>query len=334
MRTIHLQPPAGLDALKLTEVPTPQCKPGEVLVRVRASSVNFHDQAVVSGQIPTESKRIPMSDGAGEVVDGADDVTAFKKGDYVIGTFFPNWHHGDPDDASTRAISGETVDGFAAEYVAVAATSVTRAPIGWSHAEAATLVCAGVTAWRALKVSGHLKRDDVVLTLGTGGVSIFAIQIAKSLGATVISTSASDEKLERLRALGADHLINYRATPNWGNRALEITGGRGVDHVIDIGGGETLQQSLAASRLGGHIAAIGVLSGTTATFSTIPLIKRQIRLQGITVGSRSHQEDLVSAVEQFEFRPVIDSHFALAELADAFKHEQSHRHFGKICIDI
>jgi NADPH:quinone reductase-like Zn-dependent oxidoreductase len=214
------------------------------------------------------------------------------------------------------------------------ATHFTHAPSGYSHAEAATLTTAGLTAWRALVVNGGIKAGDSVLVLGTGGVSIFALQMARVMGATVIATSSSDAKLERVKKLGAAHTINYKTTAEWGKRVLELTDGRGVDHVIEVGGPGTLPQSIRACRIGGHIALIGVLTGRGGEIPTALLMAKQQRLQGIVVGSRQHQIDMLRALEAVELKPVIDKTFALADLADAFRYEESGAHFGKICVQI
>jgi len=230
-------------------------------------------------------------------------------------------------------VPGDGIDGYAREYVTVPAQFFTRAPHGWSHAEAATLTTAGLTAWRALVVEGRLKAGDTVLVLGTGGVSIFALQIARAMGAVVIATSSSDEKLERLREMGAAHGINYRTTPDWGRAVLDFTGGRGVDHVVEVGGPGTLPQSITAVRIGGHISLIGVLTGRGGEVPTAALMAKQARLQGIIVGNRRQQVEMVCGMEATSIRPVIDSLFALEDIGNAFRHEQSGRHFGKICLE-
>jgi NADPH:quinone reductase-like Zn-dependent oxidoreductase len=334
MKAIQLTAPYELDTLRPTEIPEPACGPKDVLIRVHASSINFHDQLVVRGVIATQSGRIPFSDGAGQIVEVGKQIRRFRAGDSVIGCFFPRWIHGDPDVHSLREISGETVDGFAAQYVACPAESVTHAPKGWTHAESATLPCAGVAAWRALVVNGAIKKGQTVLTLGTGGVSIYALQIAKAFGATVIAMSSSDQKLARLREIGADHTINYQTTPDWSDSVLALTAAVGVDHVVEVCGTNTLARSLAACRVGGHIAAVGSLSGTELKISMIPLIARQIRLVGLSVGSRFQQEDLVAAMNGFALRPVIDSQFPFEETGRAFQHQQTCRHFGKIAITL
>jgi NADPH:quinone reductase-like Zn-dependent oxidoreductase len=214
------------------------------------------------------------------------------------------------------------------------ARAFTRMPAGWSFAEAATLPCAALTAWRALMVEARIKPGDVVLTQGTGGVSIFALQLAKAAGATVISTSSSDEKLEKLKALGADHLVNYRQTPEWGTAAAALTGGRGVDVVVEIGGAGTLGQSVTATRIGGHISLIGVLAGFAGEVPTAVIMSKNIAVKGVTVGSRQEQEEMIRAREVSTIRPVIDSTFPLDGIAAAFAHQLSQKHFGKICLEI
>lgn len=334
MRTIQLQKPGGLDRLQVTDTERQAPGRGEIVVRVRASSLNYHDYAVVAGMIPTPDGRIPMSDGAGEVVEVGEGVSEFAVGDKVVSTFFPHWMDGEPDRGVMGDVPGDGADGFAREYVTASATSFTHAPAGYSDAEAATLTCAGLTAWRALVVNGGIKSGDTVLVQGTGGVSIFALQFAKAAGAQVIATSSSDEKLERLRTMGADHLINYKNDEKWGETARKLTGGRGVDHVVEIGGSGTMPQSIAATRVGGHIALIGVLAGVAGNVPTVFVMQGNQRIIGLTVGARRHQQDMVRAIEANGIKPVIDRHFPLEEIADAFRHQESGKHFGKICLDI
>jgi NADPH:quinone reductase-like Zn-dependent oxidoreductase len=212
------------------------------------------------------------------------------------------------------------------------AHAFTKAPAGYTPVEAATLTCAGVTAWRGLVVCGHVKPGDTVLILGTGSVSLFALQFAKAAGARVIATSSSEEKLEKLRRLGADAVINYKAVPSWGQKAKELTDGRGVDHVIEVGGPATFMQSVAACRTGGHIAIVGVLTGFTAEVSIPALLSNQIRTSGISIGSRADQEDMIRAMEVNRLRPVIDRSFALQEIVAAFEYYESQQHFGKVCL--
>lgn len=302
---------------------------------MHATSLNFHDLLVANGAIPTDDARVLMSDGAGLVESVGEGVTEFKAGDRVVSGFFPQWMDGQPFDGvgSFRGTPGDGTDGYAAEFVVRAATHFTRAPRAWSHAEAATITTAGLTAWRALVVEGGLQAGSSVLVLGTGGVSVAALQIAKAMGASVIATSSSDEKLERARVLGADHLINYRQKPDWGQQVLALTGGRGVDHVIEVGGAGTLAQSIAAVRIGGHIALIGVLSGSKGEVSTADLMLKQVRLQGLVVGNRRQQQDYVAALEQTGIRPVIDRRFSLEQMAEAFLYQESGGHFGKVVVE-
>jgi NADPH:quinone reductase-like Zn-dependent oxidoreductase len=330
MRAMQLRKPGGLDNIFVGEAAASAPGPGDITVRLHATSLNFHDYLVVRGMIPAEDGRIPMSDGAGVVTAVGANVREFAVGDRVVSTFFPDWLGGEPTPEWLRAVPGDRTDGYAREMVTAPANSFTRQPEGYTHAEAATLTCAGLTAWRALVVNGNLKAGDVVLTQGTGGVSIFALQFAKAAGATVISTSSSPAKLERLKALGADHVIDYKADTNWGDTAKTLTGGRGVDHVVEIGGAGTMAQSIRASRLGGHISLIGVLAGFQGEVNTAMLMGMQIRLIGLTVGARQHQQDMVRAINANGLKPVLDKSFPLEGLADAFRHQESGAHFGKI----
>lgn len=335
MHAIQIKTPASLDNLKSVELPAPgQPGPGEILVRLKASSLNFHDFAVVAGMIPTADGRIPMSDGAGEVLAVGAGVTDFVVSDRVVSTFFPDWLDGETPETAFTRVPGDGIDGYAREMIAAPATWFTHAPRGYSHTEAATLTCAGLTAWRALASNGNIKAGDIVLVQGTGGVSIFALQFAKMFGATVIATSSSDAKLERLRSLGADHLINYKTDANWGATARKLTDGRGVDHVIEIGGAGTLPQSITAARIGGHISIIGILAGVAGPVSTVAIMGKQLRVIGLTVGSRRHQLDMIRAIDANKLKPVIDKSFSLNRIADAFRHQASGAHFGKIVLDI
>lgn len=327
--------PSTLDALEWVDIAAAAAPgPGEITVDLKASSLNYHDYAVVKGMIPTEPGRIPMSDGAGIVSAVGDGVTEFAVGDQVVSIFFPDWLDGRPPSSAFTRVPGDGIDGYAREAVTAPTHWFTRAPSGFSHAEAATLTCAGLTAWRALFVDYAVKPGDTVLVQGTGGVSIFALQFAKAAGATVIATSSSNEKLERVRELGADHLINYKEVEAWGPKALEITGGRGVDCVVEIGGAGTLDQSMLATRVGGHVALIGVLAGFAGPVQTALLFSKNLKVQGLTVGSRAMQQDMIAAIEANGIKPVISDTFALADLADAFRHQESGSHFGKIAVEI
>jgi NADPH:quinone reductase-like Zn-dependent oxidoreductase len=325
----------GLDGLRLIDLPDPgQPGPREIRVRIHASSLNYHDLAVVGGHMGAAEGRIPMSDGAGVVEAIGEGVTDFAVGDHVVSTFFPTWLDGEPAIADFSTTPGDGIDGYAREVVVALETSFTRSPAGYSHVEAATLTTAGLTAWRALVVNGALKAGDSVLVLGTGGVSIFALQFAKAMGVSVIVTSSSDEKLERARALGADHLINYKRDENWGEAVRTLTHGRGVDHVVEVGGQGTLSQSITAARVGGHIALIGILTGFAGPVPTAALMARQQRLQGLIVGNRRHQQDMIRAIETTGIVPVVDRTFDLAEIADAFRLQATSGHFGKIGLNV
>lgn len=335
MHAMRLHHPAGFDNLRLERIDPEAPGPGEIQVRVRASSLNFRDVLVAKGVLPSTDGLVPLSDGAGEVTAVGEGVAEFSPGDCVVSTFHPKWLDGHRERGELDNAPGGPADGFAAEFATRPQTHFTHAPRGISHAEAATLTCAGVTAWRALVTDGRVKPGDRVLVLGTGGVSLFALQIAKAAGAVVIATSSSGDKLERLRALGADHVIDYNATGNWGEAALALTGGLGVDLVVEVGGPRTIGQSLAAARTGAHVAIIGAVGGFD--IDTIPFAivqAKRLRLQAVTVGSRRDQLDLVRAVEANGIRPVLDRTFPLERLADAFRHAESGRHFGKIGIEI
>lgn len=335
MKAIRIGAPAGLDSLSLADLADPgQPGAGEIRVKLAASSLNFHDYAVVTGMLPAAAGRIPMSDGAGTIEAVGEGVTAFAPGDAVVSTFFPDWLDGAPPVSGFTRVPGDGIDGYAREAVVAPADWFTRAPKGYSAAEAATLTCAGLTAWRALFVDGAVRPGSTVLVQGTGGVSIFALQFAKAAGARVIATSSSDAKLEKLKAMGADELVNYKQTPAWGAKALELTGGAGVDTVVEIGGAGTLDQSMMAARIGGHVALIGVLAGFAGPVQTALLMSKNLRVQGLTVGSRAMQLAMIAGVEATGIKPVISDAFALADLADAFRHQASGGHFGKIVVDI
>lgn len=334
MQAIALTAPGGLDKLALRDMAPRDPGPGEVQVAVRASSLNFHDYAVVTGLLPTGDGRIPMSDGAGVVTAVGEGVDRFAVGDRVLSHFFPHWRSGRPDAASLGGVPGDNVDGFAAGSVTMPEAAFSRMPANLDFAQAATLTCAGLTAWRAVMVETRLTPGDWVLVQGSGGVSVFALQFARMIGCRVIATSSSGEKLTRLQALGAEHLINYRETPEWGQRVLELTDGHGADLVVEVGGAGTVPQSVRALAFDGCISMIGILTGLAGEMPTMELFQKNARMKGITVGSHEHQLEMIRAVESSGLEPVIDSHYPLAELAEAFRHQESQRHFGKICVDI
>jgi len=334
VKAVKIGATAGFDHLEVAELPEPQPPgAGEIRVRIHASSLNYHDFSVAKKGGPAHVGRILMSDGAGVVEKVGPGVTEFSIGDHVVSTFFPTWLDGEPTEGSFATVPGDGVDGYACEVVVRPTTWFTHAPEGFSFAESATLTTAGLTAWRALVGDGHVKAGDTVLVLGTGGVSMFALQFAKSMGARVVVTSSSDDKLARARQLGADHTINYRNVAEWGDAVWAWSGGRGVDHVIELGGPGTVAQSIRASRVGGHISLIGTLTGYAGQIPTAALMIKQIRLQGLIVGSRQQQQQMIRALAATAVRPVIDRTFALEELADAFRFQESGNHFGKICLE-
>ena len=336
MKALTLKQPGGLNNINLSDIADPgQPGPGEIRVAIKASSLNFHDLLVAIGAVPTAEDRVLMSDGAGIVEAVGEGVSEFAIGDSVVSVFFPNWQAGLPfaDVGHFGHTPGDGQEGMAAEYVVRPVTAFTHAPKGWSHTESATITTAALTAWRALVVDGGLKAGSTVLTLGTGGVSIAAIQIAKAMGAKVIATSSSDEKLAQVKALGADEVINYRTFPQWSEEVMRLTNGQGVDHVVEVGGPGTLTQSVLSVKVGGHIALIGVLTGMQGEIPTAALMAKQARLQGLIVASRRDQQDFIAALEQTAIRPVIDSTLPFAELAAAFAHQQSGKHFGKVCVE-
>ncbi len=335
MKAMTLTQPGGLNNIRLSEEAV-ETSPGrgEIRVRILAGSLNYHDLLVAEGALPTEDNRILLSDGAGVVEAVGEGVTEFSVGDSVVSVFFPQWQNG-PADASVSDFAqtpGDGADGMAAEVVTRSANAFTHAPQGWTHEQSATITTAGVTAWRALVNDGQLQAGDTIVTLGTGGVSIAALQIAKMSGARVIATSSSDDKLARLKALGADEVINYRETPDWGQKVLELTQGRGARQIIEVGGPGTLEQSIQAVAPGGQISLIGVLTGFEGTVPTAAMMFKQVRLQGLLVGSRKHQMDYVKALEANDRRPVIDKVFPFSELAEAFAYQKSGAHFGKVCV--
>lgn len=325
----------GIDNLKEVELEKPEPEPTEVLVKFHAASLNFRDVMVIKGQYNPRMKMpaIPLSDGAGEVTAVGDSVSKWKVGDRVMPIMVQHWFDGQSSDETRKTAigAGAAWNGVAREYAAFDQEGLVSIPEHLSYEEAATLPCTGVTAWNALHVSGNVKSGETVLTQGTGGLSIFAVQFAKMLGAKVIATSSSDEKLEKLTELGADETINYRTREDWDKAVLEITDKRGVDHVVEVGGAGTLSKSINAVRVGGHIAMIGALD-SEGTFNHVPIFMKSIRLQGIFVGSKAMFEEMNAAITKNNFKPVIDRTFAFDELKEALLYMESGAHFGKIVI--
>lgn len=334
MKVMALRSPIGLDTLTLEDRPDPgQPGSGEIRVAIHGSTLNNHDLGVASGRRQIAAGLVPLADGAGIVESVGTGVTEFVPGQRVVSCFFPDWQDGEARIGDFSRTPGDGFDGFAQEIVVRPATAFTAAPENYDAVEAASITTAGLTAWRALVVDGKLKAGETVLLLGTGGVSIWALQIAKMFGATVAITSSSEEKLERARTLGADHVINYRTVPEWGRAARDWTGGRGVDHVLEVGGPATMVRSADAVRIGGHIAMIGGLAGYDGGLPVLTMMMKQARAQGLIVGSRKQQEDFIRAIDATGLRPVIDRRFPLAKLADAFRYEVSGGHFGKIGVE-
>jgi NADPH:quinone reductase-like Zn-dependent oxidoreductase len=332
----------GLEYLRHVELPEPVVTPGTVLIRVHAVSLNYRDLMVVKGQYNPKMQlpRIPCSDGAGEVVAVGDGVERLKPGDRVCGIFMQRWLDGPLTAEKSKAALGGDIDGMLAEYVLLSEEGVVRFPEHLSYEEAATLPCAGVTAWNALHYAGNPARPlhpgETVLIQGTGGVSIFALQFAKLAGARVIGTSSSEEKLARVYSMGLSAGCNYRERPEWSRWVTEVTDGLGADRIIEVGGADTFGQSLRAARVEGLVAQIGVLSGATSSdpIALTPILHKQLRVQGIYVGSRAMFEQMNVAIAKAGLRPVVDQMFAFEEARDAFAHMQSAGHFGKIVIRI
>ena len=332
MRKMQLSSPGGLENLNLVNSDRPTPLKDQILIKVSASSLNFHDLLVALGNIPSDDGRVILSDCAGEVVEVGPDVTKWSVGDKIISCCYPHWIDGEPE-YRLMSFIGDNEDGYATEYIAISEKSVTAMPNGWSMQEAATLPCAGLTAWHALVERGQLKAGQTVLVQGSGGVSIFALQLAKSMGATVIATSSSEEKMAKLKELGADEVINYKEDIAWGKAVLAKTNGIGVDHVVEVGGGGTFSESVRATKLGGHIALIGVLSGPSVSEIILPRIfMKQITLSGVAMANHQSQLAMVDYLNSSDIRPIISDSFDLADLPAAFQHQIANKHFGKISI--
>ncbi len=334
MRQIRItRPDAGIDGLDVVEVEKPMPGPGQVLVRMRAASLNYRDLMTVKGTYGGPPRRglVPLSDGAGEVEAVGPGTTLFKAGDRVCPIFCQSWLGGGLTEANTAGALGGTLDGVLSDSVVLHETGLVAIPEHLSFEEAATLPCAAVTAWHSLRHVGDVTAGDTVLVQGTGGVSIFALQFAAMMGARVIGTSSSDEKLERARGLGLDAAINYRTVPEWQDEVLRLTGGLGVDHVVEVGGAGTLARSIRAARVGGSIGIIGVLTGKSEIDPTAILFRR-VGLRGVYVGSREMFEVMNRAIALHGMRPVLDSTFPFERARDAWRHLEGATHFGKIVI--
>lgn len=329
-------PAFGLENLELATLPRPKPGRGEVLMKIHAVSLNFRDLMSVLGQYNPRMHlpRIPCSDGAGEVVEAGEGVTRFAAGDRVAGIFMQNWIDGEADAQKIRGALGGDIDGMLAEYVVLREDGLVRIPDALSMEEASTLPCAAVTAWNAVVHAGRVKPGDVVVIQGTGGVSLFALQFARLLGARVLGTSSSDEKLARAQALGLDAGLNYRAVPDWDRWVMEQTGGRGADLVVEVGGAGTFGRSLRSLRIGGAVAQIGVLSQSDEGLEIPLLLHRQVHLRGIYVGSRAHFEEMNRAIVETKLKPIVDQVFSFDRAPDALRRMQAGAHFGKVVIRV
>jgi NADPH:quinone reductase-like Zn-dependent oxidoreductase len=337
MKAYQLRPGGGISNLRVAEIPTPVPAPHEVLIKTHAASLNYRDLMFARGDYVhlKDAPLVPLGDGAGEVVAVGARVTRFKPGDRVTHSYFPGWIDGASDPVKISHSFGTNINGVLAESFVTHEDAAVRIPSYLSYAEAATLSCAGTTAWNALFIDGGLKPGATVLLQGTGGVSIFALQLAKAAGLRTIITSSSDEKLERARALGADATINYRKQPEWQDEARRLTEGRGVDLTVEVGGAGTLSRSLIATRMGGTVSVIGGLAGLGGTpIEPVALLRNYLRLSGFMVGSRVMLEDLVRFMETTRFHPVIDREFSFDEAPLAYEHLKAGRHFGKVVIRV
>ena len=334
MKAWQIKGEYGIDKLKQSELPEPQAGAGQVVVAMRAASLNYRDLVTVRGVPGATAPKslVPCSDGAGVIESVGLGVQGLAVGDRVAPLFFQSWNDG-PVTAEARSLAlGGSQDGVLAQRIALRAEGVIRLPDQLSFEEAATLPCAGLTAWRAVAIEAPVGPNDTVLVQGTGGVSIFALQFAKALGARVIVTSSSDQKLERARTIGADHGINYAANPNWSTEVRRLTDNRGVDVVVEVGGENTLNQAMQCTRVGGRIVVIGVLSGFSSAISLPMLFSNNLHLIGISVGSRAQFAQMLAAIERWRLRPVIDKTFDFDAVPDALRTMESGRFFGKLCI--
>jgi NADPH:quinone reductase-like Zn-dependent oxidoreductase len=327
---------AGIDALVQAERPEPKPAHRQVLVKVKACSLNFRDLAITRGtyRVPVRENLVPLSDGAGEVIETGAGVNRVKAGDRVAGNFFQRWSGGEPSADAHKSALGGGIDGMLSEYMVLEEDGVVKIPAHLSLEEGATLPCAAVTVWHAMMEHAKLKAGDTILLQGTGGVSIFGLQFAKAMGIRAILISSSDEKIGRAKALGAAFGINYKTTPDWDKAAMEFTGGVGADHVVEVGGAATLARSFGALRAGGKVTMIGGLSGGATELNPGLIFSRRANVQGISVGSTQMFEAMNRAIEANAIRPVIDKVFPFAEAKAAYHHMASGAHFGKIVIAV
>ena len=323
----------GINALHIQEMTSRQLKPREVCVRVYATSLNYRD--LINVNMGVSQELIPLSDGAGMVEEVGKEVTDLKKGDRVVGLFFPLWQSGDIDAYKfSSARGGEPTNGMLAQYVYGHEDSFLKFPEYLSYEEASTLPCAGLTAWNALVVHGKLKSGETIVILGTGGVALFALQLSKKVGARVILLSSKEKKLEKAKEMGADELINYKKNPNWDDLVLEKTSQIGADLVLELGGGGTLARSISSVKINGRISLVGVLTGFDGQVNPLPILRKSLSVNGIYVGSRDMQKQFHKALEVNEIHPVIDRVFKFDQVKEAYEYMQSGQHFGKIVIQL
>jgi len=335
MKAYQLSATTGPDALRFVELPQPKPTAGQVLVRVRATALNYRDLLVSDGRYGKVAlPLIPLSDGAGEIAVVGEGVTRWKTGDRVAGTFFQDWLTGPFRRETTNTALGGALNGMLAEYVALSEQGVVAVPPHLSFEEAAALPCAALTAWQALVTRGNVSADETVLLLGTGGVSIFALQFAKMHGARVIITSSSDAKLARARTLGADETINYRSVPDWEKEVFRLTDGAGVDQIVEVGGTGTFVKSLRSIAPGGQVHLVGGVSGFTSDVPLTEIIRKLVVVRGIYVGNRAMFEAMNRAISLHRTKPVIDRTFGFADAPAAYRYQQSGAHFGKVVISV
>jgi NADPH:quinone reductase-like Zn-dependent oxidoreductase len=334
MKAFVVQQEFGVDNLALIDRPDSKPGPGQVLIKLHAFSLNYRDLLVVTGRYDPQMPRprIPLSDGAGEVAAIGEGVSRVRVGDRVAGIFMQTWLEGPYTSGKAEAALGGAIDGLLAEYAVLHEDGVVPVPAHLSYAEAATLPCAAVTAWNALMTEEPVKAGDSVLVQGTGGVAMFALQFARAGGARVIAISSSDDKLQRLRALGVLDSVNYRSTPDWDRRVRELTDGVGVDHVVEVGGAGTLNRSLGAVRAAGRISMIGVLTGRSAEINTAAILRNAVHIRGIYVGSRAMFEAMNRAISLHTLHPIIDRVFPFQEIRQALHYMESGAHLGKIVV--
>lgn len=334
MQAFQIQTDEGIQAIKKVNLPMPEIADDEILVKMKACSLNYRDLLIpVGGYARNQTKPvIPLSDGAGEVIETGQSVTDFKVGDRVVGNFFQDWVKGPVNETGLCSALGGGIDGTLSEYFKLKQHGTVRIPEPLSYAEAAALPCAALTAWHAIVTLGNIKAGDTILLLGTGGVSIFGLQLSKAFGANVIITSSNNDKLARAKKMGADHLINYKDNPDWEQSVLDITNGQGVDNVLEVGGAGTFEKSIASAKVYGTVSMIGILSGVDGPAFNLSVALNLLKIHGIYVGSVEMFEKMNNFMTQHEIKPVIDKTFQFDQALDAYQHLAEAKHFGKIVI--